>query len=344
MKLAVYGAGSIGTVLGAYIAKSGKDIDLINRNQDHVKGLRSKGAQIVGTVTMGVPVNALLPEEMTLKYDIIFLLTKQLENKTVVKGLKAFLKEDGVICTLQNGLPEISVAEVIGEKRTFGCSVAWGATLKGNGICELTSDPDSLSFSLGTLSTAPDIQKLRQIKKILECMGTVEIEKNFIGSRWSKLLVNSSFSGMSAVLGATFGEVAKNKASRFCVQKIGKECIDVANKANIKIEPIQGKDIRKLLDYQSSVKQKLSFMIIPLMIRKHRFLKASMLQDLEKGKQTEVDAINGVVCEYGKRYGVPNPYNDLVIHLVHDIENGKLRPVMDNIQFFETLRKKNKSL
>ena len=339
MKLAIYGAGSLGTVLGAYITKSGKNIDLINHNQEHVKGLRLKGAQIVGTVKMRVPVNALLPDEMISRYDIIFLLTKQLENKKVVSGLKQFLQNDGVICTLQNGLPEISVAEVIGEKRTFGCSVAWGATLKGAGVCELTSEPDSLSFSLGTLCAAPDIKKLRQIKEILECMGTVEIEKNFIGARWSKLLVNSSFSGMSAVLGATFGEVAKKKASRFCVQKIGKECIDTAIAANINIEPIQGKDIGKLLDYKSSFKRKLSFMIIPLMIRKHRSLKASMLQDLEKGKKTEVDAINGVVCEYGKKYNVPTPYNDLVRHLVHEIENHKLTPVMGNIQFFEALRK-----
>jgi len=339
MKLAVYGAGSIGTVLGAYIAKSGKNIDLINRNQEHVKGLRLKGAKIVGTLKMVVPVNALLPEEMTSRYDIIFLLTKQLENKKVINGLKEFLKKDGVICTLQNGLPEISVAEVIGEKKTFGCSVAWGATLKGDGVCELTSEPDSLSFSMGTLSEAPDIKKLHQIKEILECMGTVEIENNFLGSRWSKLLVNSSFSGMSAVLGATFGMVAKNKASRFCIQKIGKECIDAAIAANIKIEPIQGKNIRKLLDYKSSFKRKLSFMIIPLMIRKHRSLKASMLQDLENGKKTEVDAINGVVCEYGEKYDVPTPYNDLVRHLVHEIENHKLKPVMNNIQFFAALRK-----
>jgi len=65
----------------------------------------------------------------------------------------------------------------------------------------------------------------------------------------------------------------------------------------------------------------------------------NMLQDLEKGKKTEVDAINGAVCEYGKKYGVPTPYNDLVRHLVHEIENHKLKPVMSNIQFFEALRK-----
>jgi 2-dehydropantoate 2-reductase len=339
MKLAIYGAGSMGTVLGAYIAKSGQPIDLINRNREHVQGLNAKGAQITGTVNMAVPVNALLPEEMNAKYDIIFLLTKQLENKTVLERLKNYLKEDGVICTLQNGIPELSVAEVIGEKRTFGCSVAWGATMLGHGVCELTSAPDSLSFSLGSLSPAPDREKLRRIKVLLECMGAVECEENFIGGRWSKLLVNSAFSGMSAVLGATFGEAAKNKKARFCIQKIGKECIDVAKKANIHLAPIQGKDICKLLDYQSRLKQKLSFMLIPLMIRKHRRLKASMLQDLEKGKKTEVDAINGVVCDDGKTYGVPTPYNDLVRHLVHEIEDGRLRPEMENLRFFEALLK-----
>ena len=338
MKLAIYGAGSMGTVLGAYITKCGKSIDLINRNREHVQGLKAKGARITGTVEMAVPVKALLPEEMTSRYDIIFLLTKQLDNKKVVEGLKNFLADDGVICTLQNGIPEISVAEVIGEKRTFGCSVAWGATLIGNGVCELTSEPDSLSFSLGTLGPEPDLKKLDQIKEILECMGPVDIEENFIGGRWAKLLINSAFSGMSAVLGATFGEVAKNKASRLCIQKIGKECIDVAHQAGITIAPIQGKDICKILDYQTRLKQKITFLIIPLMIRKHRLLKASMLQDLEKGKITEVDAINGVVCDYGKKYGVPTPYNDLVRRLVHEIEDNKLTPEMGNIRFFEALK------
>jgi 2-dehydropantoate 2-reductase len=338
MKVAIYGAGSIGTVLGAYFAKNGIEVDLITRNKNHVTGLKEKGAQIIGTINMVVPVNAFLPEEVSSKYDIIFLLTKQLDNKETVRKIVPFLKIDGVVCILQNGLPEISVAEVIGEDKTFGCSIAWGATLIGNGICELTSETDSLSFGLGTFKSNTNKTKLNEIKEILELMGPVEIESNLIGARWSKLLVNCAFSGMSAVLGCTFGEVAKNRRSRICVQKIIKECIDVAYAANIVMEPIQGKDIIKLMDYKTRLKKRISFEIIPLVIRKHKRLKASMLQDLEKGKKSEIDAINGIVREYGEKYGAPTPYNNMVINVIHDIENGICKPDITNLQSFDGLK------
>lgn len=335
MKIAIYGAGSLGTVLGAFITKGGMDVDLINRNGPHVAGLKAHGARIVGTIQMTVPVKALLPEEMKAKYDLIFLMTKQLDNATVVRHLEHHLTEKGVVCTMQNGLPELSVAEIIGEDKTFGCAVSWGATLIGNGVCELTSAPGNLTFSLGSLCPNKNAE-LEDIQRVLALMGPVQIERNFLGARWSKLLVNCSFSGMSAVLGATFGEVAQNKKSRLCVQRIVKECIDVADRAGIEIEPIQGKNIRKLMDYNNWIKQKISFAFIPLAIRKHRLLKASMLQDLEKGRKCEVDAINGIVCRYGAKHGVATPFNDLVVEVIHGIEEGKYSPAFDNLRFFES--------
>jgi len=336
MKIAIFGAGSLGTILGAFITKGGMDVDLINRNTDHIAELKEKGAQVIGTMHMTVPVKALLPEEIKGKYDLIFLMTKQMDNTNVVKQLEKYLTQDGVICTMQNGFPELSVAEIIGEDKTFGCAVSWGATMIDKGICELTSAPNNLTFSLGSFSLDKQA-KLKKIKGVLELMGPVDIEKNFIGARWSKLLVNCSFSGMSAVLGGTFGEVAKNKKSRLCVQRIAKECIDIAKKADIKIEPIQGKDICKLLDYNNKLKQKISFAIIPFAIRKHRLLKASMLQDIEKGRRCEIDSINGVVCNYGEKYDVPTPFNDLVVKIIHDIEDNKYNPRFDNIKYFENL-------
>ena len=65
MRAMIYGAGALGTVLGAYIAKAGVEIDLVNRNKAHVAALREKGAHITGTVDFVQPVSALLPEEMT---------------------------------------------------------------------------------------------------------------------------------------------------------------------------------------------------------------------------------------------------------------------------------------
>ena len=334
MKIAIYGAGSLGTVLGAFLAKNDLMVDLISRNVEHIDALKTNGAHITGTVDFKVKVNALLPSEISDIYDYIFLMTKQLNNKEVLTSLLPHLSENGAVVTFQNGLPELSVEEVVGGKRTIGCTVAWGATLIGKGESRLTSSSDSMSFGLGRLNNEID-DKVLEVKSILEKMCPVVLEKNFIGSRFSKLLINASFSGMSAVTGSTFGGAAKNKASRHCLQHIIKECIDVADKAGIKIEPIQGKDVVKLLNYKSWLKQKISFAIIPLCIKKHALLKASMLQDLEKGKKCEVDAINGVVCEYGKRYGVSTPYNDKVVEIIHRIEAGELKPSFDNVKLFK---------
>ena len=222
MRVAIYGAGSLGTILGAYIGKAGEKIELINRNKAHIAALRENGAQVVGTVQFTQPVVAYTPDEMTGVYDIVFLMTKQQQNKEVVQMLKNFIAPDGVLVTFQNGLPEVQIAEILGEERVLGCTVAWGATLQAPGVCELTSAPDALSFSLGAVTEKRNAH-FAKVKELLELMGAVEVEDNFIGTRWSKLLINAAFSGMSAVLGCTFGEAAGPRASRRVVQALIKE-------------------------------------------------------------------------------------------------------------------------
>lgn len=333
MRIAIYGAGSLGTILGAFISKAGINIELINHNKAHVEALQTMGAQITGTVKFTQKVTAYTPNEMSGLYDIIFLMTKQQHNKDVVQLLKKYLISDGVLVTFQNGLPEMQIAEVLGEERVLGCTVAWGATLQAPGICELTSEPDALSFSLGAISEKRS-KHFNKVKELLELMGKVDVEENFIGTRWSKLLINAAFSGMSAVLGCTFGESAKPHESRKIVQALIKECIDVCKMGGIRIEPIQGKDIVKLLDYNNTIKRAFSFFIIPIAIRKHAKLKASMLQDLEKGKLTEVDAINGIVSQYGRKVGCPTPMNDRVVDVIHKIEQGELKPCFENLIYF----------
>lgn len=334
MRIAIYGAGSLGTILGAYISKAGVSIDLINRNKAHIETLNTQGAQVVGTVQFTQPVVAYTPEEMRGQYDILFLMTKQQHNTEVVTMLKDFLAPDGVLVTFQNGLPEVQIASILGEQRVLGCTVAWGATMQSAGVCELTSEPDALSFSLGTIS-ANRSKHFAKVKELLELMGTVDIEDNFLGTRWSKLLINASFSGMSAVLGCTFGEAAKPRASRRIVQALIKECIDVCQAGGIRIEPVQGKDIVALLNYKNSIKKAFSYFIIPIAIRKHAKLKASMLQDIEKGKLTEVDAINGAVSDYGRKVSCPTPMNDRVVDIIHRIERGELHPSFDNLRYFK---------
>ena len=335
MRTAIYGAGSLGTVLGAYLTNSGVDVDLINRNRAHVDALKKNGARITGTVDKLVRVKAMTPEEMTGTYDIIFLMTKQLNNREVVTFLKDYLAEDGVIVTLQNGIPEDSVAEIVGEHRTIGCVVEWGATMTAPGECMLTSDPQSLSFHMGGMPGIPQ-EKIQQVKDVLEKMCPVEIETNLPGARWSKLLINATFSGLGTVIGGTFGDVTGNAQAREIAVRCMKEVIDVGRAAGVTFAPVQGKNIISLFYWKNPVKKAVAKLILPIAMKKHAAIEPSMLQDLKKGKACEVDAINGVVCGWGKKTGVPTPVNDQIVKLIREIQEGKRETGIGNLAAFRS--------
>lgn len=336
MKYAIYGAGSLGTILGAYVTKNGGDIELINRNKAHIQALKEHGAKIIGKVEMNVPVKAITPDEMTGTYDVIFLMTKQLQNKEVVTELKNYLSDTGVIVTLQNGLPEPGIADIVGENRTMGCVVEWGATLVEPGVCMLTSEPDSLSYHMGKMSGISD-QQYNMVKEILELMCPVYEEPNLLGARWSKLLINATFSGLGTVVGGVFGDVSENKYARKVAIRCMKECIDVGHAAGIEFAPVQGKNITKLFYYKGMVKRTIATMLIPIAMKKHREIEPSMLQDIRKNKPCEIDAINGVICEWGRKGNIPTPINDKIVEIIKNIEKGNIKPCAENIKLFSEL-------
>ena len=333
---AIYGAGSLGTVLGAYITKNGGQVDLINRNKAHVEILNTKGAKIIGTVDMTVPVKAIIPEEMEGKYDVIVLLTKQLFNKDVVTMLKDFLSENGVIVTLQNGIPEPGIAEIVGANHTMGCAVEWGAALIEPGVCELTSAPDSLSFHMGKLDGITD-EQVKMVKDLLELMCPVHEEENLMGARWSKLLINATFSGLGTVVGGVFGDVSEDKDAQKVAIRCMKECIDVGHATGTEFAPVQGKNIVGLFYYKGALKRALGCKLLPIAMKKHRLIEPSMLQDLKKGKPCEIDAINGVVCEFGRKHNIPTPINDKIVEIIKKIQNGELKAEKANIRLFDEL-------
>ena len=338
MKYAIYGAGSLGTVLGAYLSKNGVDIELVNRNKAHVEALKQNGARIRGTVDMTVPVRALLPEEMEGPYDVIFLLTKQLHNREVAAFLRPYLADTGVLVTLQNGIPEPGLAEAVGKNRVIGCVAEWGATLAEPGTAILTSAPDSLSFHMGRMEGITD-QQFNLVKGLLEKMCPVHTEENLLGARWSKLLINATFSGLGTVVGGVFGDVSEGRDVKPLSVRCMKECIDVGRAAGCVFAPVQGKDITKLFYYKTPFKRALALFILPIAMKKHRNIEPSMLQDLKKGKPCEVDAINGVVCEWGRRCGVPTPVNDRIVEVIKKEQNGELKLEHKNIELFRDLLK-----
>ncbi len=336
MRTAIYGAGSLGIVLGAYLSKGGVDITLVHHRQSMVDTLNEKGARVIGNAEMSVPVRAVLPREMDGVYDVIFLMTKQLDNARSAQFLKPRLGDTGVLCTMQNGLPEAELANILGQGRVLGCTVAWGATLMEDGVSRLTSDASSMTFGLGPWDGHWD-RRCDDVKNVLETMCPVDEVHDLAGTRWSKLLINAAFSGMGTVIGGTFGDcVSTDRCRRLTLQAI-QECINTGHAAGVTFAKVQGKDIEALLYHKSSIKKTMALMVLPLAIRKHASIEPSMLQDIKKGKKCEIEAINGAVCREGERTNTPTPVNSRILEVIRRIEAGELRPGAENLREFNDI-------
>lgn len=333
MRIALMGVGSLGTIMGALVAKNGGEMVLIDANKEHVDALNKNGATVTGKMNLNVPVKAITPEEMTGKYDLVFYLVKQTYNDVALKQLLPHLAEDGFVCTLQNGVPEDAVAEIVGKERIVGGTVGWGATWIGPGISMLTSEPDKMTFDIGEIS-GKVTDRIKKAKEVLDLVGKAEIVTNLMGYRWTKLLVNATFSGMSVALGCTYGDILDNEKALKCAQHIADETIKVAHAQNIKIESLQGHNL-EILEFNNKVEMKKTTPYYSAIFGPHRGIKASMLQDLEKGRRCEIDAINGVVSKKGKETGVLTPINDKVVEIVKNVENGKMSAVFDNLDLFQ---------
>ena len=344
MRIAVYGAGAMGTVLGALLTEGGlKNVWLVTRNEEHVNGLKTSGARIrceADGKELTVKVNACTPQEMTGKYDVVFLMTKQRQNKEILSFLLPYLKEDSVVCTTQNGLPEASVAEIGGKGRTYGGVASFGATFHGGGTVALTSKLEGMSMQIAPFENAGE--KTQTLLDILshaqKATGNETFAKraeNLAGARWSKLAINAAFSGLSVVTGQNFGQIAKGKRSKKIALGILRECMDVATAAGVTLEEMQGHDMQKLLGGRGFFKTRFALFALPIAMKKHKRLYSGMLKDVEKGRKCEIDFVNGAVIAAGKQTQTPTPLNEKVVELVHGIENGLYEISPANLDFFE---------
>ncbi len=333
-RMAVMGAGSMGTMLGACLTRAGLPVDLVDVNREHVDALNAGGATIVGTVSWNVPVRALTPGAMHGYYDLIFLLVKQTHNETAFAQLRPHLRARSIVCTLQNGVPEPTVAAAFGAGRTLGCAVTWAGTFLSPGRVESTAAPENWRALLGTLD-GRTTDAARNVQKTLSAMCATELVGNLAGIRWSKLLVNASFSGMSAALGCSFGEILENEKAFACAQYIARECIRAAEAQGIELAQIwPGIDFKELMDFDTEQERLATSGIYGELWGAVRCGKASMLQDLENGRKSEIDFINGLLSDTGRRYGIPTPVSDTVVRIVKSIEEGKNKPCLDNLDLF----------
>jgi len=324
MRAAIIGIGSLGTIIGALITKGGKPIDLFDSYKDNVGALNRFGATITGALDLNVPVTAYTPDQMTGEYDLVFLLTKQTNNHSVLPQLLPHLRCDSVVCTLQNGVPEDSVASIVGRGRTVGGAVGFGATWLRPGVSSLTSSyatVEKFAFEIGEIDGVLR-PRLKTVQEYLECVGATEIRDNLMGIKFTKVLMNSTFSGMSAALGCTFGDVLANPKAMTCLAFVANECIAVAHARGVGLVEMQGEDL-EFFELKSAADIPSKMTLYRKIWGPHAKLKASMLQDLEKGRECEINYINGVICQQGRACGIPTPFNDRIVELVTEAQTRR---------------------
>jgi 2-dehydropantoate 2-reductase len=171
--------------------------------------------------------------------------------------------------------------------------------------------------------------RVQELKRILDAAARTNVSSNIYGVLWSKLAINCVVTTLGAVTGQLLGEMLRRGAVRHLALVITSEVVDVAQAYGITLEPVGGTlDVHRL--YLPPERRARSFgldllpkhIILLVVGLKFRRLKSSMLQSLERGRQPEIDFMNGYVVERGREKDVPTPVNAALAAMVREIESG----------------------
>jgi 2-dehydropantoate 2-reductase len=333
-KLAVLGVGAIGSNIGAYLSRAGCDITLIDMWPAHVEEMKQHGLKVTAQdEEFTVKVKAVhLADVCNLReqFDAVFLAVKSYDSVWATKFIEPYLKPTGVLAPAQNSINEDWVAPVIGYTRTIGCVVTLGAALYEPGHVLRTSASSRPSFALGELNgmLTPRVQELI---KILSPAGPTRATANLWGERWAKLTVNSMANAIAGITGMASAEMRSNANVFAIALKIAGEALAVAEVLGVQVEPVGGISAESYLDAVRGVGVE---QLRAQWIERGRALGAgrpSLLQDMMKGRRTEVDYLNGYVVRKGREAGVPTPMNEAVVEVTKRIEGGELKQGPANI-------------
>lgn len=320
-RIAVIGAGAIGGITAALMKNAGYDVEIVCKYDELARRISDQGIHVFGfRGEQHVPMHAVAEiREMRSDNDLIFVATKATDLLPAAKALLPFLHDKTRVISLQNGICEEALGEVIGEAHTVGCVVEWGATMHAPGELEMTSDGE---FSIGTIDGRDD-PALDVIKTALDNVLPTTITDNIMGRLYAKLIVNSCITSLGAVCGLYMGQMLADRKIRNIFIDIMREAMAVADAMGLHVETIGGRlNYYKFTEGTGPLSQMRRHMMIRLIGFKYRKLKSSSLQSLERGKPTEIDYLNGYITEKGKQVGVPTPVNDKVVSIIKEIEAG----------------------
>jgi len=296
------GAGSIGSLFGGLLAKSGEDVTLIARPY-HVKAIEENGLKIDGVSGEHlIEIEATSSPNTLLTADLILFTVKAYDVEKIATDIKPILKPDCLLLFIQNGLGIIDiVSRIYNTEQIIRGTTTNGALLIKPGYVKHTGHGETIIGSPNGIIN----DSLEEVRKIFNKSGIPTTISDSINQIiWEKLLVNISINPFGALTGLPNGKL-KYLFSDSMVEVI-KEAIKVAKKVGIELD--LNKAIDKTFTVQFNTKEN----------------RNSMLQDVERKKKTEIDFINGIIDKYGKKYGIQTPLNSLLTSLIHGLEQTYL--------------------
>jgi 2-dehydropantoate 2-reductase len=340
------GAGAIGSIIGGMLATSGVDVTLLDQWPAHVDAIKQRGLRLSGTCGEHVvPVRALhLYEAQAIqdRFDVVFLCVKGYDTDWATLFAVRFLEPSGgVVVDAQNGMNDERVARLAGRERTLGCVITISAGLYEPGHAERT-DSASTGFKVGELD-GRDTPRARSVAELLEAVAPAQLTTNLFGERWSKLATNCMANPLAGLSGYGSAEIRTEPLPRRIAIQLAAEVIRVGSATGYAVEPIFGITAERFLaaaDGQGLAEVEAD------MSREGRTRgggRPSLLQDVMRGRRTEIEELNGFVVDEGRRLGVPTPFNAAIVDEIQRAGVGGLRPDPANLEPLARLLKSGAS-
>jgi len=335
MRIGIIGAGAIGCVVGGLLTKAGHDVTLVDQWPEHIETMKQHGLRLSGTCgEHTIPVKALHIHELqgvATPFEAIFVSVKSYDTEWAAQMALAYLEQpDGVVVDFQNGVNDERVASVVGKARCLGCVITIGAGMYEPGHA-MRTDSGSVGFKIGE-HDGRDTPRAQALARVMNDVAGAKVTTNLWGERWSKLAVNCMANPLAGLSGLGSAEVRTAPIPRRIAIHVAAEVIQVGRAAGYEVEPIYGIDARRFVD---AAQGKGRAAVEADMAASVKFLtggRPSMLQDVMKGRRTEIDYLNGYVSQQGKRLGVATPVNDAVVAAVRQHGVGTLKPDPKNLE------------
>jgi 2-dehydropantoate 2-reductase len=334
-RIGVIGAGAIGCVVGGLLTRAGRDVTLVDQWPEHVETMRRQGLRLSGTCgDHTIKVTALhLHEAQRIEepFDAVFIAVKSYDTEWAAALGVAYLKRpDGVVVDFQNGMNDERVAAVAGRERTLGCVITIGAGMYESGHA-MRTDSGSLGFKIGELD-GKDTPRAQELARVVSDVAPAKVTTNLFGERWSKLALNCMANPLAGLSGLGTAEVRTEPGPRRLSVHLGAEVIRVGRAAGHEVEPIFHIAAQRFVDAAEGR----GLAEVEADVSRDALSRAggrpSMLQDVMRGRRTEIDYLNGYVVAQGRRLGVPTPFNAKVVELFHRHPVGTLTPDPKNLE------------